>query len=128
MAYWGYCSLLSSFLKATDAGCLEWVIFSFSHIAFSHVNMKVWLTLVLICFHLCPAYHSNPFEISSLRLIKCSVSIIWYLISLICNNYFINLLILTFVYLGCIFLTAFILLTLKYQCWFIVEIPANFYL
>ena len=103
---WGYCSLLTSSLYATYAGSLQWVIFSFSHVTFNQVNYEGLVNSCLCPVLLRPTCHSNPFEVSKQmswfkpQTFKYWVWILWYLISLACSNYFINILIFTFFYLG----------------------------
>ena len=91
------------------AGSLQWVIFSFSPIAFSQVNYEDLVNSCLSPISSYPTLHSNSFEVSvhmswfnmfKPQTFKCWVSILWYLISIACNNYFINILIFTFFYLA----------------------------
>ena len=98
--------MLTSSLYATYVGSLQWVIFSFSHIAFNQVNYEGLVNSCLCPVLLCPACHSNPFEVSMQmswfkpQTFKCWVPILWYLTSLTCSNYFIKILIFTFFYLA----------------------------
>ena len=101
---WGYCSL-TTYLYVTDAGSLQWIVFSFSHIVFIQVNYKDVVNSCLRPVSLCPACHSNPFEVSMQmpwfkpQTFKCWVSIHWYLKSLLYHYSFINIFIFTFFHL-----------------------------
>ena len=76
---------------------------------FIQVNYEGLANSCLSPVSLCPARHSNPFEVSMQmswfkpQTFKCWVSILWYLKSLVYHYYFINILIFTFFYLatGC---------------------------
>ena len=98
--------MLTSSMYA-DAGSLQWVILSYSQIAFSQVNYEGLFNSCFSPVSVCPARNSNPFEVSvqmsSFKPQYFRVLIVNTLVfesSLACNNYFINILIFTFFYLA----------------------------